>query len=60
MNEQNVYLETYVLQSDMRIRLPKSIMTNLNVEKGRTMFDIYLDSVEKSIILKVNKEKSCK
>ncbi|MDY4609029.1 MAG: sucrose-6-phosphate hydrolase [Sphaerochaetaceae bacterium] len=60
MNGQNVYLDTYVLQGDMRIRLPKAIMTNLNAKKGKTKFDIYLNSEDESLILKVNEEKSCK
>lgn len=29
-----IYLDTYVLQKDMRIRLPKSILENMQVEKG--------------------------
>ncbi len=49
-----IYLDTYVLQKDMRIRLPKSILANLNVEKGISMFDIFFDSSKKEIILKVN------
>lgn len=39
-----IYLDTYVLQQDMRVRLPKAILTNMDVEKGKTQFDIYLDS----------------
>lgn len=35
-----IYLDTYVLQQDMRIRLPKSVLSNLNVIKGSTKFDI--------------------
>ena len=46
------YLETYVLQQDMRIRLPKAILSNMEVEKGKTLFDICFDSEEKTIILK--------
>ena len=34
-----IYLDTYVLQKDMRIRLPKSILENLQVEKGISRFD---------------------
>ena len=29
-----IYLDTYVLQQDMRVRLPKAILTNMDVEKG--------------------------
>lgn len=50
-----IYLDTYVLQQDMRIRLPKSILTNMNAEKGVTKFDIYYDTQNKELILKVSK-----
>ena len=39
MKKESIYLDTYVLQKDMRIRLPKSVLLNLNIEKGKTMFD---------------------
>ena len=47
-----IYLDTYVLQQDMRIRLPKSIINNMNVTKGVTHFSIYLDADNASLILK--------
>lgn len=49
--ENLIYLDTYVLQQDMRIRLPKAILSNLGVEKGKTQFDIYLDPNTKQLIL---------
>lgn len=58
MNDNAIYLDTYVLQQDMRIRLPKAIITNLDAEKGTTLFDIYLDTKEKEIILKVHTEEA--
>lgn len=57
MNDTNIYLDTYVLQQDMRIRLPKAVLSNLNVEKGKTKFDIYLDSDEKSLVLRIHEDK---
>lgn len=45
-----IYLDTYVLQQDMRVRLPKAILTNMDVEKGKTQFDIYLDSKNNSLM----------
>lgn len=54
MNEGLIYLDTYILQQDMRIRLPKSIISNLGVEKGKDKFDIYLDSKEQCLIFKIN------
>lgn len=56
MDDSYIYLDTYVLQQDMRIRMPKAILTNLAIEKGTTKFDVYLDSEEKAIILKIHKE----
>jgi len=52
-NDNNeIYLDTYVLQQDMRIRMPKAIVSNLNVEKGKTKFDIYLNAAEKTLIFR--------
>lgn len=56
MADASVYLDTYVLQQDMRVRLPKSILSNLDVEKGKTKFDIYLDADEKSLLLKIHED----
>lgn len=47
-----VYLDSYMLQQDMRIRMPKSILANLNIKKGETEFEIYLDSEDGTILLK--------
>ncbi len=52
-----IYLDTYVLQQDMRIRLPKAIINNMNVTKGVTHFSIYLDSENSSLILKVDENR---
>jgi hypothetical protein len=52
MEPTEIYLDTYVLQQDMRIRLPKSILTNLNAEKGITKFNIYFDLKNKELILR--------
>ncbi len=57
MVDSEIYLDTYVLQQDMRIRLPKSVISNLSIEKGKTKFDIYLDSEQKSLILRVHENK---
>lgn len=36
----------------MRIRMPKSILSNLEAEKGKTLFDIYYNADEKTLVLK--------
>lgn len=51
-----IYLDTYVLQQDMRVRLPKAILVNMNIKKGKTQFDIYLDSKNDSLIFKIHKD----
>ena len=55
MDSTIIYLDTYVLQQDMRIRLPKAILANLGAQKGVSEFDIYLDTRNKELILKLNK-----
>ena len=57
MNDESIYLDTYVLQQDMRIRMPKSILSNIGAQKGVTLFDIYFDPKNKSIVLKQHDEK---
>lgn len=57
MTNSCIYLDTYILQQDMRVRMPKAILTNLGVEKGETKFDVYLDREDKSIILKIHEDK---
>lgn len=57
MNHKNmILLDTYPLQKDMRIRMPKQILSNMQIEPGIN-FDIYISSSKDEIILKVNKEK---
>ena len=51
-----IYLDTYVLQQDMRVRLPKAILTNMDAEKGKTQFDIYLDSKNNSLIFRIHED----
>lgn len=54
MNTSVIYLDTYVLQQDMRIRLPKSILANIDAKKGISKFDIYYDPQSKNLILKLS------
>ena len=59
MNDDLIYLDTYVLQQDMRIRMPKTVLANMKIERGKTKFAIYLDKKENLLILKIaedNKE----
>lgn len=60
MKEELIYLDTYVLQQDMRIRLPKSVLKNMKIEKGNTNFQIYYDKAKETLILKPEKIKSQK
>ena len=52
--DKEIFLDTYVLQQDMRIRMPKQILNNLNVVKGETLFDIYLNTENLEIVLRVS------
>jgi len=61
MNKDLIYLDTYVLQQDMRIRMPKTVLANMKIERGKTKFAIYLDKKENLLVLKIaedNKENS--
>ena len=53
MNNTPVYLASYTLQSDSRIRLPKSAITNLNAIPGKTRFSFYYDNINDVIIMRV-------
>lgn len=53
MSNTCVYLGSYTLQSDSRIRLPKSAITNLNAVPGETRFSFYYDVVNNAIIMRV-------
>lgn len=55
-NENLIYLNTCILQKDMRIRLPKNILENLSLEKGKSKLKIYYDKSNQQLILKVDKE----
>lgn len=56
MGNDLVYLATYLLQQDMRIRLPKQILNNMGVSKGKTLFDVYINTESNELILKVSKK----
>jgi hypothetical protein len=56
MNDDLIYLDTYVLQQDMRVRMPKSIIENLHVEKGKSRFAIYYDKINSYLVIKVCEE----
>lgn len=52
MDNNLIYLDTYVLQQDMRIRLPKCVLENFKAEKGKTQFDIFLDNNDSCLVLR--------
>ena len=58
MNSNVVYVDTCILQKDRRIRLPKSILTNLNVLSGEVKFEIFLNIQDQTIVLVPMSEKS--
>ena len=52
MKQNRIFLDSYVLQQDMRIRMPKAILENINAVKGKTIFDVFYDAEEDAIVLK--------
>ncbi len=52
MDNNEVLLDTYPLQKDLRIRLPKQILANLPVKVG-SLFNIYLNPIKQEIILRI-------
>lgn len=52
MNKNLIYLDTYTLQQDMRIRLPKSVLANMNIQKRKTKLEIYFDKEDNVLVLK--------
>lgn len=57
MKQNRIFLDSYVLQQDMRIRMPKAILENINAIKGKTIFDVFYDAEEDAIVLKRKQEK---
>lgn len=57
-DEELIYLDTYVLQKDMRIRMPKSILENLNLKKGKSKFKVYYDKINAQFILRVDESEN--
>ncbi|MBO5316652.1 MAG: sucrose-6-phosphate hydrolase [Clostridia bacterium] len=49
-----VYLDTYTLQGDSRIRLPKSAIENMGAELGKTRFNIYYSPSTRELVLKID------
>ena len=52
MDKKLVFLDSVLLQQDMRIRLPKSLLVNIDGKAGETRLDVYFDAIKKEIILK--------
>ena len=52
MKSNKIYLDSYVVQKDMRIRLPKEILTIFNLSKGTSFLDIFVDTENNAIVLK--------
>lgn len=51
MQKNEVLLDSYTLQKDMRIRLPKQILANMPISVGST-FNIYFNPSTSEIILR--------
>ena len=55
-----IYIDSYILQKDYRIRLPKAIENNLGAVPGESFFDIYFDAKSREIILKLSEKEMVK
>ena len=51
------YLDSYVVQKDMIIRLPKAAAVNLGLESGKTVLEVFVDKNNNEIVLKVSDKK---
>lgn len=52
MNKNEVLLDSYPLQKDLRIRLPKQILSNMPVHVGDPL-NIYISPGKNEIILRI-------
>lgn len=57
MDRKLIYLDTYIYQKDNRIRLPKGVVENLDVNPGTTCFDIFIEALSGDIVLRKTEEK---
>ncbi len=57
-DNERVYLSTYILHKDNRVRLPKMIENNLGAVPGETYFDVFYDAKRKELILKTSDKES--
>ena len=55
MEKFEVLLDSYALQKDLRIRLPKQILANMPVDVG-SVFNIYYNPSNGDIVLRLAKE----
>ena len=53
MDNNHIYLDSYTLQADLRIRLPKSAIENLHAVPGKTRFNICLSPDNRSLVLEI-------
>lgn len=52
MEKNLVFLDTVLVQQDMRIRLPKSVLMNINCAPGKTRLSVFFDASTKEIVLR--------
>lgn len=52
MDTDLVFLDTVLLQQDMRVRLPKSLIVNIDGKPGQTHLNVYFDAINRHIVIK--------
>lgn len=53
MDSNLVFFDTVLLQQDLRVRLPKPLVKNLDADPGKAHLAVYFNAVTKEIVLKV-------
>ena len=53
MDKNEVLLDSYALQKDLRIRIPKQVLSNMPVNVG-TVFDIYLNPTTNELVFRIS------
>lgn len=56
MEFHEIFLDTYVLQQDMRMRIPKAVLYNMGAEKGVSKFDFFYRPEDDSLVLRIHRE----
>lgn len=54
MDRDLVFMDSVMLQQDMRIRLPKALLVNIEGVPGKSYLGVYFNALTKEIVLKID------